>query len=155
MYKDNIRIEAYGTLDELCSYLGFVKSSIKNKVQKDLITLIQRDLFTIGTEIAVKKRSYKRLKKRIDNNSVNRLEKHIKALESKRTIKECCFYLPGENFTSSAIDIARTVARKAERIIVTLKRKGILKNPNVLIYLNRLSDLLYLLARSYGKGIKL
>ena len=90
-------------------------------------------------------------KKRIDNRHIANLEKEIKAIEKKNILQECCFYLPGENFLSAALDISRTVARRVERQVVTLKRKKLLKNPYILIYLNRLSDLLYLLARAHEK----
>jgi len=150
--KDDPRVETYGTLDELCSFLGLSKSLIKDQKNKKLIEAIQRDLFVIGAELATKRTSLGKLEKRIDKSYIDRLEKIIEGLEKKRAFKECCFYLPGENLVSGALDISRTVARRAERLVVTLKRKGKLSNNFILIYLNRLSDLLYLLARAYGKN---
>jgi ATP:cob(I)alamin adenosyltransferase len=145
--KDDIRIDACGTLDELCSFLGLAKSLIKNRSTKKLLEDIQKDLFVLGAEIATQAKFLNRLKERIDNNYVKRLEDNIKHLERELKLKECCFLLPGENFISGTLDVARTIARRAERKIVTLKNKKILKNPQILIYLNRLSNLLYLLAR--------
>lgn len=152
--KDNIRVEIYGILDELCSFLGMAKSLIKNRKIKSLIESIQRDLFTVGAEIASVSSFINRLKKRIGASGVAHLERIIKDLEGKRTFKERCFYLPGENFISSALDVSRTIARRAERKIVTFKIAGLLKNKHILIYMNRLSDLLYLLARSLEKEHK-
>lgn len=149
--KDDLRVEVYGTLDELCSFLGMSKSLIKDRITKKLIESIQRDLFVIGGEIATKAQFLNRLENRIDGNYVRRLEKNIKKLEAKSLFEGCGFYLPGENFISSTFDVARTIARRAERMVATLKSKGLLKNPNILIYLNRLSDLLYLLARDQEK----
>ncbi|MBI4974532.1 MAG: ATP:cob(I)alamin adenosyltransferase, partial [Candidatus Omnitrophica bacterium] len=113
-----------------------------------------KDLFVIGAEIATKGRFIRKLEERIGISHIRTLEKVIKEIESKNLFEECCFYLPGEDLVSSTLDIARTVARRAERRIVTLKRKGTLKNSDILIYMNRLSDLLYLLARSHEKNPK-
>jgi len=149
--KDHILVQICGLLDELCSFLGLTKSLIKKRQTKKLLVSIQKDLFVIGAEIATSAKFLNRLKKRIDNNYVKRLEDNINNLERKIKLKGSCFLLPGENFISSAFDVGRTIARRAERQVVTLKHKNILKNPQILIYLNRLSDLLYLLARAYEK----
>jgi cob(I)alamin adenosyltransferase len=150
--KDNIRLEACGTLDELNSFLGLAKSLVKQKKNKKLIESMQGDLFVIGAELATKRASLAKLRKRIDKSYASRLENAIFELEKKKVIKESCFCLPGANPTSGTLDIARTVTRRAERLVVTLKRKGKLWNNFILIYLNRLSDLLYLLARSCEKN---
>jgi len=150
--KDDLRVEAYGTLDELCSFLGLSKSLIKERKNKKLIESIQRDLFVISAELATKPAFLGRLEKRIDKSYIDFLEQAISDWEKKMAFKGRCFYLPGENLISSVLDIARTVARRAERLVVTLKVKGKLSNNFILIYLNRLSDLLFLLARAYGKN---
>jgi cob(I)alamin adenosyltransferase len=149
--KDDPRVEFCGSLDELCSFLGLSKSMVKRKEAKALIESIQRDLFVIGIEIATESKFIKKLKSRVDNSYVSRLEKNILSLEKKNALTECCFCLPGENEVSGILDITRTVARRLERLAVTLKKKKILLNGFILIYLNRLSDLLYLLARGCGK----
>lgn len=154
IWKDDPRVELYGTLDELCSFLGLSKSLIQERRTKRLIESIQRDLFVIGAEIATKGKFIAKLEDRIGVSYIRRIEKAIKDIESKNVFEECCFYLPGENLVSSTLDIARTVTRRAERLIVTLKRKGTLKSKHILIYTNRLSDLLYLLARSHEKNPK-
>jgi len=152
--KDHLRVEAYGTLDELCAFLGLAKSLIRERKTKNIIECLQKDLFVICAELATKSAFLRKLKRRINKIDVSRLERIILDLEKKRTFKQPCFYLPGENIISSNLDIARTIARRAERHTVSLKRKGLLLNPSIIVYLNRLSDLLYLLARAYEKKPK-
>ena len=145
--KDHIRIEACGILDELSSYLGLAKSMIKNKKIAGVIEAIQKDLFILGTELVTKAKSLKKLKKRIDNNFISRIQKIIFSLEKKKNLSIKCFQIPGVNSVSSILDISRAITRKLERRVVTLSRKKLIKNSSILIYLNRLSDLLFLLAR--------
>ncbi|MFA5338356.1 MAG: cob(I)yrinic acid a,c-diamide adenosyltransferase [Candidatus Omnitrophota bacterium] len=154
VFKDDLRVIACGTLDELCSSIGMAKSLAKDKRAKEILCGIQRDLFIIGAEIATDKKRLSKLKERIDADFVFNLEELIKQLEGKKKSEPCCFCLPGENQVSSSFDISRTIARRAERVLVALKRKKIIKNPDMLIYLNRLSDLLYLFARDYEKKPK-
>lgn len=149
--KNDPRVEAYGSVEELSSFLGAAKSLIKEKKIKKLLESMQRDLFIVGSEIATARASLGKLKQRISSTEVNRLEQVIMGLEKKKIFEECCFYLPGDNFVSSLFDIARTVARRTERNIITLKEKKKVKNKYIWIYLNRLSDLLYLLTRFYEK----
>ena len=150
--KDNPSVEACGALDELSSFLGLSKNLIKEQKNKKLIASIQKDLFVVGAEFATKPKQISKLRERIDDSYIGRLEKVIRDLEKNYKSKQRCFCLPGENFASSVLDIARAIARRAERLSVTLKRKKLLLNGDILIYLNRLSDLLYLLARLYGKN---
>ncbi len=147
VYKDDIRIEAYGALDELCSFLGLARSLVKDRKAKGIIEVIQRDLFTIGQEIAARPDFTHRL----GPADVKRLEDIIDDLESRRRFKARSFSIPGGNIISSSMDIARTAARRVERLMVTLKKHGMLKNDQCLVYLNRASDILFLLARSYDK----
>ena len=147
--KDNLKIEVCGTLDELNSFLGLCKNLLKDRTSKRLIKCVQQDLFTIGSEVACHKTDVRRLKKKINRRNIRGLELFIEKLEKKH--KTAKFVLPGGNSLSALLDVARTIARRAERRIVTLKKKGILNNKYILIYLNRLSDLLYLLARSCEK----
>lgn len=151
VFKDDLRVEAYGTLDELCSFLGLSKSLVKDRATKEIVEDIQRDLFVMGAEIATLPKYFNRLQKRINTGYVVKLEKLIREWESKKKFKACCFYLPGENTISSSFDVSRTIARRAERMLVGLKRKNIIKNSDMVIYLNRLSDLLFLFARNSEK----
>ena len=152
--KDHSRIEACGALDELCSFLGMLRSLVVDVKTKKVIESIQRELFTIGAEVTTESESLKKLARRITYAHCRRLEKLIYDIEKKRKFEGCCFYLPGEDLLSSTFDIARTVARRAERLMVTLKSKGELENPDIIVYLNRLSDLLYVMARHYEKRHK-
>ena len=149
--KDDPRIYFCGDLDELCSFLGVSRSLIKQEKIKKLLLSIQRCLFGIGAEAATAKNYLKKLKNRIAKSQVSVLEKEISGIEKRKVFEGGCFYLPGENFVSASFDVCRTVCRRAERRATTLKRKGKLENPYILIYLNRLSDLLYLLARAHEK----
>lgn len=145
--KDHIRMEACGTLDELSSYLGLAKSMIKSKNIINIIESIQKDLFILGTELVTEGLALKKLKKRIDSSFIDCLDKVMLDLEEKKGLKVRCFQLPGAGSVSGVLDISRTIARKLERRVTTLGRKKFLSNKCILVYLNRLSDLLYLLAR--------
>lgn len=148
-FKDDLRVEACGSLDELCSFLGMSKSLTKGKAIKSILKAIQLDLFVIGSEIATPTKYLNKLKKRINGSHILKLEKFIERAQKAGKNELYSFCLPGENILSSSLDISRAIARRAERSMVTLKRKKILKNSDIIIYLNRLSDLLYLFARNY------
>ena len=152
--KDDLRIEINGILDELSSFLGLIKSLIKKKRGKDLINKIQVHLWMIGSEISTKVAYLSKLKKRLKQEDIKYLESLIKKLEGKYRPEERCFVLAGKNTISSTLDIARTIARTAERRVVTFNSKTEARNRCILVYLNRLSDLLYLLARHYEIGKK-
>ena len=145
--KDDPRVELEGVLDELCSYLGVCKSLVKGGCVKKQLESLQKDLFIIGAEVATTVRHLKKLSCRVSKADNERLEKLIEEIEAKRRPQDRTFILPGENLVSSVLDVSRTIARRAERRAVTLAKKSVLRNPYILIYLNRLSDLLYLLAR--------
>ncbi len=147
MAKDSPRVEFEGCLDELCSFLGVCKSLVKSASVKKRLESIQKDLFVIGAEVATASRFLKKLSRRVSKADNERLQKLIEEIEAKRRPHDRAFILPGENLVSSVLDVSRTIARRAERRAVSLTTKNILKNPYILIYLNRLSDLLYLLAR--------
>ena len=149
--KDHIRIEICGILDELTSHLGMARSLTRNRKVRKMIETTQRDLYVMSAEIVTRTTFIAKLKKRLKAPCVKAIEKNIKELERGKKIKEPCFYYCGRNLTSSVLDVARTLARKAERRATTLKRKKLLKNKVILVYLNRLSDLLFLLARRYEK----
>jgi cob(I)alamin adenosyltransferase len=145
--KDNLRVEACGMLDELSSFLGLSKSLSKKKAVKKLINRAQKDLFIIGSETACRPHSVRKLKNRIKQENIKNLESFIETLEENKPGRHS-FVLPGKSRLSATFDVARTIARRTERRMVTLNRKRMIKNKYILIYLNRLSDLLYLLARS-------
>lgn len=145
--KDDIRVEACGALDEVSSFLGMAKSSAKNKKTRLIADSVQKELVVLCSEIAATRAFYKKLKKSIGKNSVCVIEKKIRGLEESYPVKIKSFCLPGQNMVSASLDIARAITRRAERRCVTMAEKKMLNNRNIIVYLNRLSDLLYLLAR--------
>lgn len=145
--KDDIRVEACGALDEVSSFLGMAKSLARGKKTKTIVDSIQKELIILCSELAATRAFCGRLKKRIGKNSVCAVEKEIRALEDACPVKIKSFCLPGRNTVSASFDIARAITRRAERRCVTMAGRKLLDNRNIIIYLNRLSDLLFLLAR--------
>jgi cob(I)alamin adenosyltransferase len=143
--KDSLRIETYGTVDELNSVLGVCRSMNTVKEVDSVLEDIQNDLFVLGTDLATPKEAIKKKVARIDSEAVIRLERHIDVIDKElKPLKN--FILPGGNRTAALLHFARTVCRRTERLIVQLsKKEKISEQP--LIYLNRLSDLLFVLAR--------
>ncbi len=150
--KDDIRCEACGVVDELNSFLGLAKSVIRKKEIKKIIENIQRDLFLIGAEISTNIRYINRLKKRVAGSDVSFLEEKTKILKRRLKVgKGWDFTIPGEDFSSSILDVCRAITRRLERRSITLQRKKMFKNKHILRYLNTLSNFLYFLARSLEK----
>ncbi len=150
--KFNLRIEAYGTIDELNSYIGLVRDQkIDSKIIKTLIK-IQHDLFIIGSMLAtpknkeVLKSGKKRLQiQNIENNDIIFLENEIDNMNLYlKPMKN--FILPGGHTTVSFCHISRCICRRAERIATQLNEQEEVSK-YILIYLNRLSDYLFVLAR--------
>ena len=144
--KNDLRIEAYGTVDELNSIIGTALSEIKTREVRDALTKIQNTLFIIGSDLATPgdlKNSNKVL--RLEQKSINDLESQIDSFNDRLPeLKN--FILPGGTKSASLLHLARTVCRRAERKVVELT-KSIEISKNLIIYLNRLSDLLFVLAR--------
>jgi len=149
--KDNPRVEAYGTLDELNSLLGLARCRIKHKATRDSVLACQRDLFVVCAELACLPRDRGRLRTQVTAALVRRLEAEIATAERKlgRTLRR--FFVPGGSEAGALLDVCRCVCRRAERLVVRLWAKGAIRNAQVLVYLNRLSDLLFLLARAEEK----
>jgi cob(I)alamin adenosyltransferase len=144
--KDDLRIEAVGTLDELNAFLGMAKSLVRDKKGKYILEKIQNDLFVMETQFSGE--GLKKINKGISAEHIIYIETEITRLEKK--FRFTGFVIPGDNLPSSVLHVARTVARRAEHEMVFLKNKGIFKSRNILVYLNRLSDLLFLLACRYS-----
>jgi cob(I)alamin adenosyltransferase len=143
VYKDDIRVEAYGTIDELNSALGIAKHYIDDEKIQDLIHGIQRKLFDVGAELATEDTSI--LITEIEASDVEFLENTIDYYLQFFDTPDY-FIIPGDNLASAYLHLARTVCRRAERHIVTLIHTEEI-NEQVLIYVNRLSDLIYTLSR--------
>lgn len=143
--KDALRIEAYGTVDELNSVLGIVRADNKENEIDSIIDRIQNDLFVLGADLATPRSQSSKSIKRIDAKDSRHLEKTIDQLEEQlKPLKT--FILPGGSLVAARLHFARTVCRRAERSAVRLSRNEDI-GEGTTIYLNRLSDLLFVLAR--------
>ena len=157
--KHNIRIESYGTVDELNSWLGLIRDQeIDTTSQQELIN-VQEDLFTLGAiiatdpEKAILKNGKERLNiPKIEETHIQILEVAIDAMEANLP-QMTHFILPGGHTSVSYCHIARTVCRRAERM-ATLLYENEPFDDSVLVYLNRLSDYLFVLARKLSKDLK-
>jgi cob(I)alamin adenosyltransferase len=145
--KDSARVEAYGQVDELNAVLGMVVATCPTCPESTLLREIQNDLFDVGADLCVPPSPDEEPGKslRVTVSQAERLEKAIDRLnENLAPLRS--FILPGGAPTAAWLHLARTVCRRAERAVVTLMRTETV-NRQVLIYLNRLSDFLFVLAR--------
>ncbi len=147
LWKDDKRVEAYGAVDELNSQIGVVCAFAKKGRIKHTLTGVQRDLFKIGGDLATKDPNAK--VPRIGQDDVLALEATVDDVHDKLGPLRR-FILPGGNIVAAQLHIARSVCRRAERRVVALSREDRI-NPQVVIYLNRLSSLLFDLARLANK----
>ena len=146
--KDDARVEAYGEVDELNAVLGLARSIELMPRIDEVLVPIQRDLFSLGALLATPEHEKMRQhleKARIDEERIAQLERAIDAGEAELEPLRA-FILPGGTPKAAALHVARTVCRRAERRVVALRRD--VEIPElVVVYLNRLSDLLFVLAR--------
>ena len=153
--KSDPRCEAYGAVDEAVSALGLARSLVKTDKLKNLIWSIQRDLFTVGAELATDLNYYGTFKKHfsvITPDMIEHIEQMIDGLTEEITLPRA-FIIPGASQASAAMDLARSVLRRAERRTVELKNLGLLCNLEVLRYLNRLADLVFTMARYEDRSL--
>lgn len=152
--KSDLAAEAYGTVDEAVAHLGVARASTEDGAARRLILEVQRDLFVVGADLATNPEERRKLKPGVSLTTaemVERLEGAIDALVAVSPLPDH-FVVPGANPASAALDGARAVVRRAERRAVALRESGREVNPDALRYLNRLSDLLFVLARSQAGG---
>lgn len=143
--KYHLRIEAYGTVDELNSYIGLIRDQDISLHDKDVLKEIQDRLFTVGSSLAADPDRSKMVIPDLHMADIELLEKEIDRMnESLPSLKH--FILPGGSTTASFCHIARCVCRRAERLCVHLSEESKVEE-KVVIYLNRLSDYLFTLAR--------
>jgi len=149
--KSNYRIEAYGTIDELNSFLGLLRDHDVNKPYREILIKIQERLFTIGSILASDPGKSKVKIPALSEDDVHFLESSIDEMDEK--LPEMRFFvLPGGHEAVSVCHIARTVCRRAERRVVELREKE--QMPEILlVFLNRLSDFLFVLARSITQKV--
>ena len=143
--KDSLRVEAYGNVDELNSVLGIVRAFTNDRELSEVIADVQNDLFVVGSDLASTPNSQQRNIQRISNERVVSMERTIDKFEAELSPLRS-FILPGGGATGSLLHNARTVARRAERRIVTLGKTEKI-NEELIRYMNRLSDLLFVMAR--------
>lgn len=145
--KSSDRIRAYGSVDEINSILGLVLSHKVDKDIEELLKKIQNDLFVLGSDLSNPNMDDDQ--NRISNNMVEGLEKKIDEYE-KELPSLSNFILPGGTHSASLVHLARTVARRAETIVVLLSKTEKINN-ECQVYLNRLSDLFFVIARVLNK----
>jgi cob(I)alamin adenosyltransferase len=159
--KDDSRTEAYGTVDEAVASLGLARANLgaKRRVGTlpanldglgELILRFQRELFVVGAELATNPDAWDRLedgRTRVSRAMVEDLERILVELERHIEMPRE-FVVPGETVASAALEVARTVLRRAERRAVTLRSAGLVPGEHLVPYLNRLADLLWVLARA-------
>jgi cob(I)alamin adenosyltransferase len=154
--KADLRTDAYGTTDEAVSALGLARAGLGDGPLAELVLRLQRELFVVGAELATHVDRRARLTAgtpRVTAEMVSALEREIDALEAAHPMP-AEFVLPGESMAGAALDLARTTVRRAERRAVALSSAGELPDSRVVPYLNRLADLLFVMARAADGGFR-
>lgn len=152
--KAHLATEAYGTTDEAVAALGAARALAGEPRLAEILLSAQRDLFVVGADLAANPGERARLRpgaSLVTAQMVTALEGTIDGLVEEHPLREE-FIVPGANPVSAALDVARTVVRRAERRAVGLRESGAEVNPEAVRYLNRLSDLLFVLARWQAGG---
>jgi cob(I)alamin adenosyltransferase len=149
--KTDHRVDAYGCVDELNSALGLARAAVSNESVRAEIVATQKELITVMGELATAPQDLERYRKdgfEITTSAmVDRVTAVINKIEESQTMKFKDWVIPGESFPSAALDLARTTCRRAERRVAALVNDDKNFNIEILRYLNRLSDLCWLLAR--------
>lgn len=143
--KADLRIDTYGTIDELNSYVGLVRDQPVNQIRKNILVEIQDRLFTIGSILATEPGNAKVKIPSLVEDDVTLLEKEIDAMDAALPPMKS-FVLPGGHQSVSFCHVARTVCRRAERLTIALNEAELV-DALVIQYLNRLSDYLFMLSR--------
>lgn len=152
--KDDLRTAAYGTTDEAVSVLGQARAELASGEWHDRVLDVQRSLFVAGAQLATHTDHWPQLSdgvSRVTPAMVTALETSIDELVARYPLPSE-FIVPGGSRAGAAVDVARTVVRRAERAAVAMGREGMLPDDTVLRYLNRLSDYLFVLARAIDDG---
>ncbi|TFH33851.1 MAG: cob(I)yrinic acid a,c-diamide adenosyltransferase [Anaerolineales bacterium] len=142
--KYHLRPAAYGTLDEALAALGFARSLAISDQTKRLIEELQRDLYKIMAEVAAVPDAVDQFRS-VDAERLTWLEAQIDSM-GKQVDLPHEFVMPGDSASGGALDLARTIVRRGERMIAQLQHEGELENPQILPYINRLSSLCFILA---------
>jgi cob(I)alamin adenosyltransferase len=148
--KCHPRVEAYGTVDELNAAIGLARASAQQEFVRDNLLIIQKDLVTLMGELATGTEDLPRYAKDgftlVSSALTAKLDQLVAEIEAQ-SITFKGWATPGATLNSAALDVARTVCRRAERRVCALHEAGQLQNSEIIIYLNRLADLLWLFAR--------
>ena len=140
--KSDLRTEAYGTTDEAVSALGLARALTGDPDVQRIVKRLQRELFTVGAELATDRAEYANLQRHfsvVTPDMTAALENDIDTL--------------GATQASSALDLARSILRRAERRAVQMNLEGMIENPELIRYLNRASDLIFMLARYQDRAL--
>lgn len=155
--KNSLRIEAVGSADEANAALGYARSIAVGEKTKEMLLEVQKQLYLLMTELSASPDVSHRFKK-IGEDEIHWLEEKIKVLESLVDLKRE-FIIPGENPSSGALSLARTIVRRAERRTIAMFEAQEIQNPILITYLNRLSSFVFILevyeASLSGSGIRL
>ena len=155
--KNSPNTEAYGITDEAVSVMGLARAMTSDERVNDMLRQLQRELFTIAAELATDPGKYELFQqhfKPVTEEMVTSLEQAIDSLEEEFEMPKV-FILPGGSQASAAIDLARCVIRTAERRVVAMAEADMLTNALVIAYLNRLGDLLFVVARYEDRELPL
>jgi cob(I)alamin adenosyltransferase len=148
--KCHPRVEAYGAVDELNAAIGLARATARQAFVRDCLLVVQKDLVLLMGELATSVEDLPRYVKEghelVTSSLTAGVERFIREIEAAERIPRG-WATPGANAPSAALDVARTVCRRAERRACVLQEGGQLHNAEIIVYLNRLSDLLWLLAR--------
>lgn len=144
--KYDARPESFGTVDEATSALGLARATTSDPRVKDIILHMQRDLYVLMAELATPPENLDAVGMRITSEHVAWLETTEEALKAEVEIANK-FVIPGDSLDGAALDLARTVIRRAERLTAKLLHESIITNGETIRYLNRLSDVVFIVAR--------
>jgi cob(I)alamin adenosyltransferase len=144
--KYDERPDTYGTVDEATSALGLARAATQDGRVRDVILHAQRDLYVLMAELATPPHHLEAVGMRITSEHTRWLEQTEEQLKQEVDIPNK-FVIPGDSLDGAALDLARTVIRRAERMTARLLHEGVTQNPETVRYLNRLSDLIFILAR--------
>jgi cob(I)alamin adenosyltransferase len=144
--KYDARPDTFGTVDEATSALGLARAVAREPKVKEIILQVQKELYLLMGELATQPENYDKMGLRMTAEHVQRLEQIEEQLKREVEIPNK-FIIPGDTLDGAALDLARTIIRRAERMAVKLLHDGVIQNGEVVRYLNRLSDLVFILAR--------
>ena len=144
--KYDPRPDTFGTVDEVTSALGMARAMTQDSQVKKIIYDVQNELYYLMAELATTPENYEKMGFRLTAEHVHRLEQVEESLKQEVEIPNK-FIVPGDSPDGAALDLARTIIRRAERMAVKLLHDGVIENGEVVRYLNRLSDLVFILAR--------